>query len=122
MRKETDDSILMEGIYYTNFKGKITDLYHIKYNPDNPDLFDIDALMDNGINTQYNKEYLINMLKQNKYFNPFTRQAICYKERKNIDILIDTIHRFYSNITCGVRQINPTPSNTSSSTLGSTKR
>ena len=40
MHKETDDSILMEGIYYTNIDGKITDLYHLKYNPDNPDSSD----------------------------------------------------------------------------------
>jgi hypothetical protein len=114
MHKETDSSILTEGIYYTNIDGKITDLYHLKYNPDNPDLFDIDVLVDQTSGNQYDKDFLINILNQDNYYHPFQRKIISYKDRNNVDLLIDTLHRFYSNISFGIsRQTNPIPSNNS---------
>ena len=113
MHKETDDSILMEGIYYTNIDGKITDLYHLKYNPDNPDLFDIDVLTEKTSDNQYDKDFLIKILNQDDFFHPFKRKVISLKDRKNVDLIIETLHRFYSNISCGIRKTNPDPSNPS---------
>ena len=104
MIKVTDDSILMEGIYYTNIDGKLTDLCYIKFNPANKESFDVESLTNQD--KSWNKEIFFKILNQDDYFHPFKRKVIIYKERKNVDLLIDVIHNFYSNQSCGIRSIS----------------
>ena len=103
-KKETDDtSILTSGIYYADIAGEIQDLYKFTYNPDNPDLFDIICLYEE-INDKYNKDYAINGILSRPYFNPKDDTKISYEEKNNVDILIDIMYNYYSNIISGIRK------------------
>jgi hypothetical protein len=115
MKKKQDDSssVLTSGIYYSDISGKITDLYKISYNPDNPHLFDIECLTDQSVLNPFDKDRFFQKIIHEKYYFPYNETVISYKNRKNVDLLIDTIHQFYSNITGGIRQTNPIPSNNS---------
>jgi hypothetical protein len=107
MKKIQDgsSSVLTEGIYYSNsnIENGITDLYHLKYNPNVSYLFDIKTLTDQSTDKPWNKEYLIQTLCHDKYFDPFRRLIVSYAEKKNVELLIDVIHNFYSNRSCGIR-------------------
>jgi hypothetical protein len=105
MKKIQDgsSSILTSGIYYSDIAGKITDLYHIRYNQNSLDLFDIDTLTDKTISKPYNKDLLFQIFNHEQYFDPFKQVVVSYKRRKNIKLLIDVIHNFYSNRSCGIR-------------------
>ena len=105
-----DDSILIEGIYYTNLNGAFTDLYRIKYNEDTPILFELFPLADQLVDKHYDKEFLIQKFNKTEYYDPFRGLVVKYKERKNVNYLIDVIHNFYSNITCGIKRYPPVPS------------
>ena len=108
MNDATANSILQEGIYYADIGGKITDLYKITYNPDNPELFDIECLTDTTSEYQFDKAYCIEKFNYEKYYDPARQITVSYRDRKNVDLLIDVINRFYSNRICGISSIKPT--------------
>jgi len=103
MNDATANSILQEGIYYADLGGNITDLYHLKYDPMDPCLFEIKTLA----NRPFDKEYLIKKFNYDKYYDPCRQLIVSYKDGENVNLLIDVIHRYYSNRICGVRSIEP---------------
>jgi len=108
MDDTTANSILHEGIYYADIEGKITDLYKLTYNPDNPELFDIECLTDTTSECQFHKAYCIEKFNYDKYYDPCRQLIVSYKDGENVNLLIDVIHRYYSNIVCGISSIKPT--------------
>jgi hypothetical protein len=114
MSAKEDDSILNEGIFYSYDGNGWKDLYKIKYNPDNPNQFDIDPLTDQSVRKTYDINFFLQMLNNTIYFDPFRRLVVSYQDKKNVEYLIDVIFNFYSNCqACGIRKINPIPSNAS---------
>lgn len=92
-------SVLTSGTYYSNVDGTITDLYEVTYNPDAEGLLDIVCVSNDDYFTE---DVLKNILNENTYYNPFEEKEISYKDGTNVDILIDTIHKFYSNQASGI--------------------
>jgi hypothetical protein len=95
---------ITSGIYYADIAGKLIDLYKITYNPDNPELFDIECLTDTSNGYQFDKEYCIEEILSYHYRNVTDDKEINYKEKKNVELLLPTIYLFYSTITSGIRR------------------
>ena len=93
---------MTSGILYTNIDHTSVDLYHLKYNPDNTDLYDVDVLVDDRLDI-FNKDKLVSYLSSFDMRDPVNKRNISYKNRKNVDKLLDVFSKFYSNSYRGIR-------------------
>jgi len=90
------------GTLYTNIDGTEVDLYHINYNPDSTDLFDINVLVNERLDI-FNRDKLIHYLQSFDMRDPINKKIVSYKDRKNVDALINTYSKFYSNVYRGIK-------------------
>lgn len=89
------------GLFYKmNDVGKQVDIYKVMYNPDNTALFDIEILPDN---TDYPEDILIKLFEAKDMFNVAERKEVRYKDKLNVDLLLETFSTYYSGVSYGIR-------------------
>jgi hypothetical protein len=103
-----DDSIIYEGVYYSYKNSKQLDLYHLKYCLDSKKV-EIKPLTEQS---KYSADLLLRYFKTLHFRNPIENIIVSYKDGQNINLLIDTISRYYSNVYSGIRSINLASNNT----------
>ena len=93
---------MTSGILYTNIDHTTVDLFHLTYNPDSTDLFDMTALVDERLDI-FNKDKLISYFNSFDMRDPINNITVSYKNKKNVDSLLDVFSKFYSNTYRGIR-------------------
>jgi hypothetical protein len=90
------------GVFYKYIPeiNKHVDLFKLKYNANNEQLFDVEVLPDNTI---YDSTALFNLISDFDMYDVATKKHIKYNEKLNVDMLISTFNRHYSNREFGIK-------------------
>lgn len=90
------------GIFYVTKGDEQLDMFKVTYNKDNTAFFDIEVLPDN---TNYSEDVLFDLLNSKEMFSVIKRQKVSYKNKTNLDILLNTFATQYSSYRYGIRML-----------------
>ena len=90
------------GVFYKYMSdvNKHVDLFKLTYNPDSTSFFDVEVLPDN---TVYKEDGLLRILNDFDLFDVATRKQVKLSEKLNVEMLIETFSKHYSNREFGIR-------------------
>ncbi len=93
--------IIKRGVFYLAMNGQQVDLFNVRYNRKNPNLFEIDELT-----SIHSREYLIAFFGSDSFDHLDQGANVNYSRQENLDLLIDAISRYYSNEYIGIRRVS----------------